>query len=204
MIKPGRENLNNSICSFVSERVYSAFKKVDRKLFVPPEFSEHAYLDTSIPLDKGSAISQPSLVAEMLDVLKLKGDERVLEVGTGSGYSSALLSLLSKEVYSIEINKNLAKEAKARLKDLGFENVEVIVGDGAKGFAEKAPFDVIVLTAAVADIPSELKSQLKEGGKMLLPVQEKNSDFQNLVLKVKKGDKFLDKEITPVRFVPLS
>lgn len=198
-----RDGLESLIRPLVKENVFNAFKKVDRKLFVPEKYQKYAYLDRSLPLGKNSTISQPSLVAEMIDVFDLNGSEKVLEIGTGSGYSSAILSFCAKEVFTIEYNKRLANSAKDRLKKLGFINVTVLLGDGVKGLPHKAPFEDIIFTAAVGEVPPDLADQLKEGGKMLLPLEGEEPDMQVLVLMTKRNGKFIEKEITPVRFVKL-
>ncbi|MCL5435414.1 MAG: protein-L-isoaspartate(D-aspartate) O-methyltransferase [Patescibacteria group bacterium] len=184
--------------------VDKAFKKVDRKLFAPKEYADLAYSDSAIPLGGGSSISQPSLVAEMIELLSLTGKEHVLEIGTASGYSAAILSYCCQKVDTIEINPRLAKTAKARLKALGYKNITVHTGDGALGLSAKAPFDAIVVTAAVEQIPKALTKQLKNGGRIVVPVGGTNaSDMQQLVVGLKKGGKLITKLITTVRFVPL-
>jgi len=198
-----RKSLNDFVCKKIKEEVCTAFKKVDRELFVPIEFSHDAYLDKPIPLDVNSTISQPSLVAEMIDSLGLKGDEKILEIGTGSGFNAAILSYLSKEVYSIEINKKLANLARKRLKDLGYTNIKVFNGDGKKGIPEKAPFDVVIFTAAIDKIPEAILKQLKEGGKIIYPLEVKVKDYQELVLGIKKEAKILERKTIPVNFVSL-
>jgi len=180
-----RIDLENLIHPLVKENVFNAFKKVDRRLFVPEKYQQYAYLDRSLPLGKNSTISQPSLVAEMIDALALKGNEKVLEIGTGSGYNSAILSFCAKEIFTIENNKRLANTARERLKKLGYKNITVHLGDGAKGLPEKAPFDAIILTAAVKEVPPDLADQLKEDGKMLLPIEGEQPDMQILVLMLK-------------------
>ena len=199
-----RNDLEIAIKHQVRENVFNAFRKVDRKIFVPENYQRYAYLDKPITLDVNSTISQPTLVVEMIDVLALKGSEKVLEIGTGSGYSSALLSFCAKEVFTIENNKRLANSARKRLKKLGFKNITIHLGDGAKGIPEKAPFDMIILTAAVTEVPPDLADQLTENGKMLLPLEGEQSDMQVLILMIKHNAKFMEKEIMPVRFVPLT
>ena len=133
--------------------VFKAFKKVDRKLFVPKRWEIYAYSDSAIPLNGESSISQPTLVAEMIDLLDLKGEERVLEIGTASGYSAAILSYCCKEVDTVEIDSSLASSVKERLMRLGFDNITVHLGDGSECLSSKAPFDAIIVTAAVSKIP---------------------------------------------------
>ena len=203
MIISSKRNLEDYIKLHVKNNVYEAFKKVDRKLFVPNEWENNAYSDTSISLDSHSSISQPSLVAEMIDLLNLTGDEKVLEIGTGSGYSAAILSLCSREVNTIEIDPDLARSAKKRLESLKLNNVSFHVGDGSIGLASGAPYDCIVVTAAVKEIPKALIDQLKERGRIVIPIQMEESDLQELVLGIKEKDRLVIKPITIVKFVPL-
>lgn len=165
--------------------------------------TNYSYSDNAIPLDGGSSISQPSLVAQMIDLLDLTGDEHVLEIGTASGYSAAILSLCCKNVDTIEIDPELGKNAKERLKHLGFKNVSVHIGDGSLGIPSKAPFDAIIVTAAARKIPKALIDQLKAGGRMIIPIQVEESDVQELFVCLKLNDRLIKKPITPVRFVPL-
>lgn len=203
-MKSSREILEDYVCNKTNNSlVCKAFRKVDRKLFVPKSFGDYAYLDESVRLDGNSSISQPSLVAQMIDLLDLTGKERVLEIGTGSGYSAAILSLCCRQVYSIEINPKLAKTAEKRLKKLDFNNIIVHAGDGSRGLPNKAPFDAIIVTAAVREIPKALADQLKEKGKMVIPIQIKESDMQELFVCLKLNNKLIKKSITPVRFVSL-
>lgn len=184
--------------------VNTAFNRVDRKLFVPKQYAYLAYSDTPIPLDGDSLISQPSLVVEMIELLELTGREHVLEIGTASGYSAAILSYCCKRVDTIEINPYLAKTAKARLKALGFRNITVHIGDGAFGLPAEAPFDAIIVTAAAKEIPNALVEQLKDGGRIVIPVGGVNeSDTQQLILGIKKGNELITKSVSTVKFVPL-
>lgn len=203
MESTSRVELEEIVKPLVKEKVFSAFKKVDRKLFVPVEFQKQAYLDRPLPLDNNSTISQPSLVAEMIDLLDLKGDEKVMEIGTGSGYSSAILSFCCKSVESIELNKKLAKEAKIRLKKLEFNNIEIHQSDGVNGFSSRSPYDVIIFTASINEIPKKILKQLKNDGKIIYPLQENKKDYQILMLGSKKEDKILMKRLFPVNFVHL-
>lgn len=170
---------------------------------MPQRWVKYAYSDNAIPLGSDSSISQPSLVAEMIDLLDLKGSEHVLEIGTASGYSCAILSLCCKEVDTIEIDSGLASSAKKRLAGLGFKNITVHAGDGSLGLPKKAPFDAVVVTAAVKKIPKPLISQLKAGGRMVVPVVSDESDFQELFVCFKKRNKLDCKPVTVVKFVPL-
>jgi len=181
-------------------RVLWAMRTVPRHLFVPEKYSKEAYADRPLPIGHDQTISQPYIVAYMTEALGLKGDERVLEIGTGSGYQAAVLSVLVHEVYSIEILEPLAREAARRLKELGYKNVEVRCGDGYLGWPEKAPFDAIMVTAAPPEIPQELVKQLKVGGKMVLPVGVGSQDL----IRLTKTEGGLQKEnLLPVRFVPM-
>lgn len=183
-------------------RVLDAMLKVERHLFIPNSYREFAYRDQPVPIGYGQTISQPYIVAFMTEVLRLKGDEKVLEIGTGSGYQSAILSFLAATVYSIEIIHELAFEAAARLKRLGFLNVEVKAGDGYDGWTEHAPFNAIILTAAPERIPEPLIDQLAENGRLVAPV---GRVFQDLVLMEKgKNGKISMRTITGVRFVPMT
>lgn len=186
-----------------NDLVYEAFKKVDRRLFLPNEWINYAYRDDAINLGRDFSISQPSLVAEMIDLLDLTGSEKVLEIGTGSGYSAAILSHCCSRVDTIEINSDLVRAAKKKLKSLGLSSVTVHVGDGSLGLNSKAPFDAIVVTAAVKEIPSALIEQLKIGGRIIIPVEIKDSDMQQLILGTKEKDKLITKSISAVKFVPL-
>ena len=179
------------------ENVLKALLKVPRHEFVLPEFRELAYSDNALPILEGQTISQPLIVGLMTSLLELKGNERVLEVGTGSGYQAAVLGELCREVYSIEIIPKLAERAEQTLKGLGYENVFVTVGDGSKGLKSRAPFDCIMVTASARKVPGELFKQLKEGGIMVLPVGSK-------LLKVRKiKGSALVENVAEVAFVPL-
>ncbi len=183
------------------KRVIQAMLKVKRHLFVPPPYRPLAYTDQPLPIGEGQTISQPYIVALMTELLQLKGEEKVLEVGTGSGYQAAILAELAKEVYTIEILPALAESAEKRLKKMGYENIKVKCGDGYIGWEEYAPFDAIIVTCAPDHIPKPLLEQLKEGGRMVIPV---GSIYQELLLIEKKGGKIFKKSIIPVRFVPMT
>lgn len=192
------------MCSQIeNDLVCRAFRKVDRKLFVPKEWVNQAYSDSAIPLDGNSSISQPSLVAQMIDLLDLTGKEHVLEIGTASGYSGAILSLCCKTVDTIEIDPELCKSAKERLKALGFNNISVHLRDGSLGLASKAPFDAIIVTAAAKEIPKALIDQLKVGGRIVIPIEVEGTDMQELVFGLKLDNKFIAKSVSAVKFVPL-
>jgi protein-L-isoaspartate(D-aspartate) O-methyltransferase len=182
-------------------RVLQALRDVKRHLFVPPDEVSSAYEDHPLPIGHGQTISQPYIVAIMTESIDPQPDDRVLEIGTGSGYQAAVLSELVKVVYSIEIVEALGLAAAERLKKLGYDNVTVRIGDGYKGWPEKAPFDAIVVTAAPPEIPQALIDQLAEGGRMVVPV---GTSYQELLLVEKmKGGEIKKRVITAVRFVPM-
>ena len=181
-------------------RVLKAMRKVERHKFVSSRTLEEAYDDYPLPIGHGQTISQPYIVALMTELCRLKGTEKVLEIGTGSGYQAAVLSLLAGEVYTIEIIEALGKSAAKRLKDLNYNNVYVRVGDGYKGWPEKSPFDVIILTACPPKIPDLLLEQLKDGGILVAPVGDYN---QELVRIEKHNGKYSKEIVTYVRFVPM-
>ena len=169
--------------------VVNAMRQVDRAQFVPPDMLPFAYQNEVIRLDHEEAsISQPSLVAEMIDHLGLTGSERVLEVGTASGYNAALLSLCAREVHTVEINEGLALSARYRLESLGFHNVTVHLGDGAKGLEDYAPFDGIIVTAAARKMPEKLVDQLVPGGRLVIPIGEDDPHHSQLCLLEKLPD----------------
>jgi protein-L-isoaspartate(D-aspartate) O-methyltransferase len=182
--------------------VLDVMSKVPRHVFVDSQYSARAYEDHPLPIGEGQTISQPYVVALMTETLRLRGGDRVLEIGTGSGYQAAVLAGIVKEVYSIEIRKALAVRAERTLVDLGYRNVKVKYGDGYFGWEEQAPFDAIIITAAANHVPPPLIKQLKEGGRLIVPLGS-TVYFQTLTLATKrKGD--LDVEqISPVAFVPM-
>ncbi len=182
-------------------RVLSALLKVERHRFVPEEFQSSAYSDQPLPIGEGQTISQPYMVALMTELLELKGNERVLEIGTGSGYQAAILAELAKEVYSIEIVESLANSAKKLLFDLGYKNIQVKVGDGYLGWPEASPFDAIIVTCAPDHIPKPLVDQLKEGGRMVLPVGTYSQELKKIV---KRSGKIETTDVLPVIFVPMT
>jgi protein-L-isoaspartate(D-aspartate) O-methyltransferase len=181
--------------------VLAAMRTVPRHDFVPPAALAEAYGDHPLPIGHGQTVSQPYIVAFMTETLGLKGGEKVLEVGTGSGYQAAVLAGMAGEVYSIEIVAPLAEEARERMARLGYRNVFVRGGDGYKGWPEAAPFDAIIVTAAAPKIPEPLKAQLKDGGRLVIPVGDEN---QELVVLTRRGDAFEERRVLPVRFVPMT
>ena len=182
------------------KRVLDAMFKVERHRFVPFIVRAMAYNDSPLPIGHGQTISQPYIVAYMTEAARLNPEDRVLEVGTGSGYQAAVLAEIAREVYTIEIVEPLADDARQRLKELGYQNIFVKHGDGYKGWPEKSPFDVIVVTAAPEEIPPELIHQLKAGGRMVVPI---GSFFQELYLVTRTESGFEKKNLLPVRFVPM-
>ena len=185
------------------ERVLAAMAKVPRHEFVPAQRRRLAYLDRPLPIGHDQTISQPYMVAFMTEQLEPEPGHRILEIGTGSGYQAAVLAVLVKEVYSIEIVKPLAERATKDLQRLGYDNVTVRAGDGYKGWKEHAPFDAVIVTCAPDHVPKPLVEQLKEGGRMIIPVGKQDT-VQRLYVMVKKGGKMQEEAVVPVRFVPMT
>jgi len=187
----------------MSAAVRKAMNKVERHRLVPPGEASRAYRNHPLPIGSGQTISQPYIVALSTDLLKPDSNSVVLEVGTGSGYQAAVLGEIVSRVYSIEVIPSLGNEAKKRLEQLGYGNIEVRIGDGYKGWPENAPFDGIVVTAAAPRVPQALVDQLKPGGRLVIPVGGE-SEMQYLKLLTKRADGGVDeKRVLPVRFVPL-
>jgi protein-L-isoaspartate(D-aspartate) O-methyltransferase len=182
------------------ERVLEAMLKIERHKFVPEGLERLAYEDGPLPIGEGQTISQPYIVALMTELLKLKGDEKVLEIGTGSGYQAAILAELAKEVYTMEILSGLASKAEKLLHEMGYKNIRFKVGDGYLGWPEFATFDAIIVTCAPEEIPHPLIEQLAEGGRMVIPVGE---GYQELKLLMKNQGKIQEHNTIPVRFVPM-
>jgi protein-L-isoaspartate(D-aspartate) O-methyltransferase len=183
------------------ERVLSAMGEVPREAFVPEHLRREAYADGALPLSHGQTISQPLIVAMSVEALELQGDETVLEVGAGSGYQAAVLAKLAKKVYAVEIIPELVAGARQALDSLGIDNVEVICGDGRKGWPEGAPYDGIVVAAAAEDVPKALVEQLREGGRIVIPVGGRWSQSLQALRKI--GGKLVAKELCGCVFVPL-
>jgi protein-L-isoaspartate(D-aspartate) O-methyltransferase len=181
-------------------RTLAALRKVERHLFVPPALAALAYADQPLPIGEGQTISQPYIVAVMTEAIGLRGGERVLEIGTGSGYQAAVLAEMGAHVYTVEIVPSLARTARATLARLGYRTVEVREGNGWAGWPENAPFDAIVVTAAPPTVPDALKSQLRDGGRLVIPVGD---DVQELRLLTRHGSSFEQRRLLLVRFVPL-
>ena len=184
-----------------SSRLVTAFEFVPRHLFVPENYQYAAYDDGPLPIGHSQTISQPYIVALMTDLLDLKGDERVLEIGTGSGYQAAILSEMAGEVHSVEFIPDLANKADEKLKELAMDNVHVHVGDGSQGWPESAPYAGILVTAAAPEVPKQLLEQLEDGGKLVIPVGGRG--IQNLEVWQKLESELTQKTITAVAFVPL-
>ena len=186
-----------------SARVLAAMDAVPRHLFVPEPLRAAAYEDRPLPIGAGQTISQPYIVAFMTELLQLKGDEKVLEIGTGSGYQAAVLARLAREVCSIEILPALSERAREVLLQLGYANVQLKVGDGFFGWREKGPFEAILLTASAPKIPEPLWQQLREGGRLVMPLGEERR-AQRLMRFTKIGGKPVAEDLTGVLFVPLT
>ncbi len=182
--------------------VLDAMRNVPRHLFVPDYLRDQAYIDSPLPIGEGQTISQPYIVAFMTEALQLKGEEKVLEIGTGSGYQAAVLAEIVKNLYSIEIIPALGKRADEILSKLQYKNIHVEIGDGYRGLPDQAPFDAIMVTAAPEHIPQPLLDQLKTGGRLIIPVGDL---YQELILITKQPDGSIKKKsVLPVRFVPMT
>jgi protein-L-isoaspartate(D-aspartate) O-methyltransferase len=183
-----------------NEKVLNAITSVPRELFIDEAFSHQAYENNALPIGSGQTISQPYIVGKMTELLELTAQSRVLEVGTGSGYQTAVLAQLVDHVYSVERIKALQWQAKRRLKQLDLHNISTKHGDGWKGWHNKGPFDAIIVTAAAEEIPMELLAQLTDGGRLVIPVGD---DLQVLKKITRNGEQFVSQDIEAVRFVPL-
>jgi protein-L-isoaspartate(D-aspartate) O-methyltransferase len=187
----------------LAARVLRAIEAVPRHLFVPPTDERLAYANSALPIGQGQTISQPFIVALMTDLLELRPEHVVLEIGTGSGYQAAVLAQLVRQVYSVEVIAALAAASAARLRELGIYNVEIRVGDGRQGWPEHAPYDGIIVTAAAAEVPPALLGQLRPSGRLVIPLGDEPR-FQDLALIEKAADGSLrQRSVLPVAFVPL-
>jgi len=184
-------------------RILEAMKTVPRHEFVPSAYRDQAYADHPLPIGSGQTISQPYIVAYMCEVARIRPGDRVLEVGTGSGYHASVISRLAKKVHTIEIIPGLARRSKEAIRRLGYENIVLRQGDGYFGWKDAAPFDVIIVTAAADHIPPPLIRQLREGGRMVIPLGHPFFT-QKLILVEKKNGKVRSRDLIPVRFVPLT
>lgn len=183
------------------QKVLAAMLKVKRHLFVPENMERHAYEDSALPTEKNQTISQPYIVALMTELADIRPEDKILEIGTGTGYQTAILAELARKVYSIDLIKELAEGAKKRLDQLGYKNIWIKDGDGYQGWPKESPFDAIIVTAAAQEIPEELVKELKPNGKMVIPLGD---FFQDLVVITKNPDGTINKKnIIPVRFVPM-
>ena len=182
-------------------RVLKAMTTVPRHLFVPSRMRDNAYQDSALPIDHDQTISQPYIVALMSQLLSVRPGNKVLEIGTGSGYQAAVLAEMGVEVFTIEIVPELGLQAEKLLKELGYDSVKVRTGDGYLGWPQNAPFDGIIVTCAPTEIPEPLEKQLAEGGRMVIPVGE--SGFQELLLLTKKDGRIIRQKTIDVRFVPM-
>jgi protein-L-isoaspartate(D-aspartate) O-methyltransferase len=183
-------------------RVLDAFRTVPRHKFLPPESRRLAYDDESIPIGEGQTITPPYDVAFMTEVLQGKPTDKIYEVGTGSGYQAAILSRIVRDVYSVEIHKPLSERATKVLKELGYNNVHTRHGDGYAGWPEAAPFDAVIVTCAPEKIPQPLIDQLKEGGRMIIPLGDRFNQVVHLI--TKKNGKLTDRQLKPTLFVPMT
>jgi len=185
----------------INERVLDAMREVPRHLFVAPQLRHLAYEDGPLPIGENQTISQPYIVALMTQLLGLRGDENVLDVGVGSGYQTAILSLLAREVVGLERIQTLAEQAARRLDELGYENVTIHVGDGSQGLPDQAPFDAILVAAASPGVPAPLSAQLAGGGRLVIPIDDGQGQMLERI--TRKGDALHVEQVVPVRFVPL-
>ncbi|MCU7892388.1 MAG: protein-L-isoaspartate(D-aspartate) O-methyltransferase [Candidatus Thiodiazotropha sp. (ex Ustalcina ferruginea)] len=185
-------------------RIMKVLSEVPRHEFVPIEIRNQAYQNRPLPIGYGQTISQPYIVAIMTDLIGPKAEHKALEIGTGSGYQAAVLSLLVDKVFSMEIVEPLGKQAQKRLIRLGYQNIETTIADGYHGWESNAPFDIIIVTAAASHIPPPLITQLKPGGKMIIPVGSRFMTQQLLLVEKNPEEKVTVRQILPVRFVPLT
>lgn len=201
-----KKMIENQIISrgIEEKKVLDALEKVPRHLFVPPEYRHQAYNDHALPIGKGQTISQPFIVALMTYLLEVEEDDRILEIGTGSGYQAAVLSHLSDHVFTVEIIESLAADAEERLEELGYGQIGLQCSDGYYGWEEEAPFDKIIVTAAAGHVPPPLIEQLSPGGKIIIPLGNPfSTQILTLITKDEKGE-LNSQQVLPVRFVPFT
>lgn len=184
-----------------NRRVLAAMRSVPREAFVPPSFADSAYDDRPLPIGEEQTISQPYIVAVMLSLARIRRRDRVLEIGTGSGYQAAVLATMARAVWSVERVPRLAQSARDRLRELGYDNVTVIQGDGAAGFPDEAPYDAIVVAAAAPAVPRPLVRQLADGGRLAIPIGPR--DLQHIYLYERRGEEVVEERGAGCRFVPL-
>lgn len=183
--------------------VLDAMRTVPREVFVPPDFAAEAYADGPLPIGEGQTISQPYVVALMAEALELRSGDRVLEIGAGSGYAAAVLAQVAAEVVAVERHRSLADDARERLRSLGYGNVEIVWGDGSKGWPERAPYDAIVAAAGAPAVPESLREQLAVGGRLVIPVGRDRTLQQLLRVRRLSTTEYAQEELGGVRFVPL-
>lgn len=200
-IVPKAKEMVESFSIQLSPPVKAALSRIPREIFIPKEFQTVAYADQALGIGEGQTISQPSLVAKMTNLLDLKGFEKVLEIGTGSGYQTAILAQLAKKVITVEYNRKLAAKAELTIMKLGIDNVEVAVGDGSAGYPAETPYDAVIVTAAAPDVPQPLLDQMRVGAKMVIPVGGRHSQELLRIFKRKDGEKV--EQWGSVQFVPL-
>lgn len=181
--------------------ILKAMREVPREAFVDADFQDAAYEDRALPIAEDQSISQPYIVAVMLEAAELKSPDRVLEIGAGSGYAAAIIARVASHVFAIERQAILAEAARERLRALGSHNVEMKTGDGSRGWPERAPFDAIIVSAGAPRVPNALKDQLAEGGRLVIPIG--TADEQRLLRLVRRGSRFRESDLGAVRFVPL-
>lgn len=186
-----------------NQAIIKAMKKIPRKKFIPPDYQIESEGDYPLPIGYGQTISQPYIVAKMTELLELKENDKVLEIGTGSGYQTAVLAELVDEVYTIEIIEDLYLKAQKRLRLMGYNNINYKLGNGSKGWDEEAPFDSIICTCCPKDIPENILFQVKENGVLCTPIGEYNGEQFLVKAKKSKNNEIIKKEIFPVRFVPM-
>lgn len=199
--------LSTAACSGksrIAQRVLDAMGRVDRERFVPDSLAPLAYLNRPLPIDCGQTISQPFIVALMTDLLRIEPGDRVLEIGTGSGYQAAVLAQMGAEVYSVEIIETLSRQAEARFRANGYDKINTRIGDGYYGWPEAAPFDGIIVTAAAPRVPDALIEQMKAGARLVIPLGPAWLTQSLMLIEKRRDGTLLRREVLPVSFVPLT